>query len=45
MRLTEMQELLDGCRQFIVILCNEFELEYPQELFAEIAVALGETDD
>lgn len=45
MRVSEMQELLAGCREFIGLLCDEFELEYPQELFAEIAVALGETND
>ncbi len=45
MRTSEMQELLWGCREFITLLCDEFELEYPLELFAEIAVALGETND
>lgn len=45
MRTAEMQELLRGCRQFIALLCDEFELEYPLELFAEIAVALEETND
>jgi len=45
MNVQYLQELLDGCRDFIVILCDEFELEYPQDLFSEIAVALGETDD
>jgi len=45
MRTSEMQKLLGGCREFIALLCDEFELEYPLELFAEIAVALGETND